>query len=423
MVFAIRMYRNRTNLEMLCCANLSRDNVYVDRWPVLRRMCNLIGPPVLPGKPNSRWVALRHMIEGAGRAIVPFRKNVIVLLPNLELDGEILLLGRAGALQLLRCILGTRQPAFVFKGSLERVGEQFGLDRQDNFRLHITSSGLALLFGNKSGKAVAVHAALSLDRRRLIKQLCIGTAIGAEALPEYVPAIVEQGSDHIATRRIEGHALMPWGKSEKDLQAAILMAFEPLRQLHSRRNPSRTPDSDYIRVLSRFVQRHQYRNELSIALDVVEHWDRFGLGSVTVHGDYWLNNVIGLSNRVSGILDWDRARRDGSPAFDALHLGFMSYAMWADKYVSELLASLWTGSWEYPWLEQYTKRIAETFAMSLSALQGAAALLWLSYFYHEADVAPPAEWYVRMIEPVCRALSSRGTANSAPTSQRMTLDS
>lgn len=417
------MYRNKTNPEILCDADLSGHNVYVDRWPVLRMVGSLIGPPDLPAKSISRWVALRHAIEGAGRAMVPFRKAVIVLLPNLELDGEVLLLGHAGMLQLLRHLLRTRQPAFVLKGSLEGVGQQFGVDPQRNFHLHITNSGLALLFGNKDGKAVAVHAALSHDRARLIHQLCVGTAIGAEALPEYVPTIVYQGVDHIATKRMEGRALMPWGKSEKDLQAAILIAFEPLRQLYSQRNPFRTPDSDYISVLGRFVQRHQYRKELSIALDVVEHLDRSELGSVTVHGDYWLNNILGLPNRVSGILDWDRARRDGSPAFDALHLGFMSYAMWADKYVSELLASLWTGSWEYPWLEQYTKRIAETFAMSLSDLQGAAALLWLSYFYHEADVDPPAEWYVRMIEPVCHALSSGGAANSAPTSQRMTLDS
>lgn len=384
---------------------------------------NLIGPPDLPAKPASRWVALRHAIEGAGRAIVPFRKNVIVLLPNLELDGEVLLLDDASLLQLLRRLSGTWQPVFVLKGSLERIGSQFGVDPQHKFHLHITNSGLALLFGTKCGKEVAVHAALSLDRRRLIHQLCVGTAIGAEALPEYVPAIVDQNADHIATKRMEGQTLMPWGKSEKDLQAAILIAFDPLRQLHSRRNPFHTPDSDYLKALGRFVQRHPYRSDLSIVLRVVEQWNRSGLGSVIVHGDYWLNNILGSPNRVSCILDWDRARRDGSPAFDALHLGFMSYAMWADKYVSELLVSIWTGRWEYPWLGQYTKRIAEMFTMSLSDLQGTAALLWLSYFYHEADVEPPAEWYVRMIEPVCRALSSRRVTNSDRTSRRMTLDS
>jgi aminoglycoside phosphotransferase len=280
-----------------------------------------------------------------------------------------------------------------------------------------------LLFGIKGGKAVAVHAALSHDRRRLIHQLCVGTAIGAEALPEYVPAIIERGADHIATERIEGRALMPWGKPEKDLQAAILLALEPLRKLHSRRNLVRAPDSDYVRALGRFVQRHRYRSELSTALRVFEQWNRSGLGSVTVHGDYWLNNILGSRSRVTAILDWDRARRNGSPAFDALHLGFMSYAMWADKYVSDLLTSIWTNKWEYPWLAQYTKRIVETFAVSMSDLQGTAALLWLSYFYHEADVEPPAEWYEHMIEPVCRALSSKRAAGLACTSHRITFDS
>ncbi len=355
--------------------------------------------------------------------MVPFRKTVVVLLPNLEVDGEVLLLGNAGVFQLLRRLLRTRQPAFVLNGSLETVGREFGVDPQHNFQLHITSSGLVLLFGTTCGKAVAVHAAITDDRRRLIHQLCFGTAVGAEALPEYVPAIIDQRADRIVTARMEGHSLMPWGKSEKDLQAAILMAFEPLRQLHSRRNPGRVPDSDYIRDLGRFVQRHQYRSELSTALRLFEHWNRSGLGSVTVHGDFWLNNLLGSRNRVTGILDWDRARRNGSPAFDALHLGFMSYAMWADKYVADFLVSLWTDKWEYPWLAQYTRRIAEMFAMSMSDLQGTAALLWLSYFYHEADVHPTGEWYRHMIEPICRALSARCVANSARTFQRMTFDS
>jgi aminoglycoside phosphotransferase (APT) family kinase protein len=198
------------------------------------------------------------------------------------------------------------------------------------------------------------------------------------------------------------------------------MAFEPLRKLHSRRNRFRTSDDDYVTALNRFVQRHPYRTELSAALRVFENWNRSAFGSVTVHGDYWLDNILGSGDRITGILDWDRARRNGLPAFDALHLGFMSYAMWANKYVSELLAALWTDKWEYRWLAQYAKYIGEAFAMSMADLQGAAALLWLSYFYHEADVVPPAEWYGHMIEPVFRALSAGHVASAAYSSSRVT---
>lgn len=335
---------------------------------------------------------------------------VVVLPPNLELDGEVSLLCRPTLLKLLGRMLEARQPAFVLKGSLERVRKQFRVDPQQTFQLHITRSGLVLLFGTTRGKSVAVHAALDHERRKLIDQLCVGIGIGAEALPDFVPAVIDKDADRITTERIEGRALMPWGASEKTLQAAILIAFEPLRHLHSQRNHACMPDDHYVKALTRFVERHQYRSDLATALHVVEHWNRSGLGSVTVHGDYWLNNVIGSTNRVTGIVDWDRARRNACPAFDALHLGFMSYAMWADKYVSELLASLWTDNWEYPWLSQYAKHIAATFAMSISDLQGAAALLWLSYFYHAADMGPPAAWYGYMIEPVCRALSSTRAA-------------
>jgi aminoglycoside phosphotransferase len=353
--------------------------------------------------------------------MLPSSETVAVLLPNLELNGEVLLLSNARRFELLKRLWGARQPAFMLKGSVERVRRRFGVDSQGSLHLHITNSGLALLFGTKRGKAVAVHAAFSHDRQRLIRQLSAGARIGAEALPGYVPVIIDNGPDHITMERAEGHATMPWGRSEDDLQASILMAFEPLRQMHSHRNPVCTPDSDYMEALDRFVQRHRYRTELSAALRGLEPWDRSRLGSVTVHGDYWLNNILSSGNRVTAILDWDRARRNGCPGFDALHLGFMSYAMWADKYVSEMLVSVWTDKWEYPWLAQYTKRIAETFAMSPSDLQATAALLWLSYFYYEADVQPTAEWYQQMIEPVYRALSSSDAVSAGCTSHRMTF--
>ena len=379
----------------------------MDNWSVVQTLGDLIEPSGLPAKPASKWGILSHLIVAAGKVIVPFRQSVAVLMPNIELDGEMLLKRDAGLVEVAVRSLARRRPAFVLTGSLHGICRYFGVDNyNDTIPVRITNSGLVLLLGTKRGKSVAVHAAVGPHQAKLIHQLWLGTSLGAEALPEYVPAILENTANRMTAERVQGRSLMPWGGSEKELQAAILGALEPLKTLYARRNPLQTPDEEYVRLLHGFVEGHKHRNELNAGLHILEHWDRFGLGSVTVHGDYWLNNLLALDDRLTGVVDWDRARRDGCPAFDALHLGFMSYAMWADKYVSELLASLWTNQWPYPWLGHYTKLIQDMFMVSISDIQALASMLWLSYFYHHADREPRAEWCRQMIEPVCRALSS-----------------
>lgn len=65
---------------------------------------------------------------------------------------------------------------------------------------------------------------------------------------------------------------------------------------------TRPPDENYAQLLRAFVEAHQHRNQLSSALQVLNDWDRSALPSVPVHGDYWLNNVLGSQNRVTGIM-------------------------------------------------------------------------------------------------------------------------
>jgi hypothetical protein len=376
---------------------------------VVQTLGDLIEPSGLPAKPASKWGTLSHVIAAAGKAIVPFRQSVAVLLPNIDLDGEMLLKRGAGVFELSVGSLARRRPAFVLTGSLDGVYQFFGIDHHHAIRVRVTTNGLVLLFGTKHGRPVAVHAAFSPHQERFIHQLWLGTKLGANALPEYAPAIVEKTANRMTVEHIQGRSLMRWGGSERELQAAILVALEPLKTLHAQRNLLLTPDEKYVRSLQGFVEGHKHRTELSMALHVLEDWDPSALGSVTVHGDYWLNNVLGFEDRVTGIVDWDRARRNGCPGFDALHLGFMSYAMWANKYVSDLLASLWTNEWPYPWLAHYTNLICDMFTVSRSDIQALATMLWLSYLYHHSDREPRAEWDRRMIEPVWRALSSAPT--------------
>ena len=381
-------------------------------WSVVQTLGDFIEPSGIPARPTSKWGALCRVISAAGRAIVPCRKIVALFLPNLDLNGEILLKSNLSGFELSIRSLVSRRPPLVLVGSLDRLCRYFGVDNQHSLSARITANDLVVLFGRKGPISVAVHAALHPDQTGFVQKLCVGTSIGVEALPEYAPAIIDRTANRITVQRIEGQSFMPWRKPEKALQAAILAALEPVSALYARRNPLQTPDEEYVRLLRRFVLGHPHRNELSAGLQVLDEWNRSALRSVTVHGDYWLNNLLSVQDRITGVVDWDRARRNGSPGFDALHLGFMSYAMWADKYVSELLVSLWTNEWPYPWLAQYTKLIANMFMLSRSDIQALGVMLWLSYFYHHAIVEPRTEWFHRMIEPVRHALSAAPLVDS-----------
>jgi hypothetical protein len=132
-----------------------------------------------------------------------------------------------------------------------------------------------------------------------------------------------------------------------------------------------------------------------------------------VHGDYWLNNILFSKGHVTGIVDWDRTRANGCAGIDALHLAFMSYAMWSGIPVSELLADVCTDNWHFPWLSSYCALIEEAFSLSSNDLRYLAILLWLSYFPFYDELHPDvqsnhssgaADWYTQMSSPMCEAL-------------------
>lgn len=340
---------------------------------------------------------------GSAKTVSPLR-SVAVLPRKLDLSGEILLSQNAGLFEVLVRSLKNRRPAFVLLGTLDEVTNFFGVDQQPVLPIRITTTGLLVAFASSGGIEVVVHAALTADRGQLIQRLCVGTTIGRQAFTDLVPEILARDAHRITIKRITGHSMMPWGQSEQMLQAAISAALKPLENLYSRSCATGTPDFDYTSVLERFTRGHARRRDLSVGLTQLRQWDRAEVRPVTVHGDFWLDNLLISGERVSGIVDWDRARLNGCAAFDALHLGFMSYAMWAGVSAPDLLASLWTDQWPYPWLRFYSRVICDEFHVGPSDLQRIAILLWLSYFYY-ADQTPRPEWETKMIEPICRALA------------------
>ena len=137
-----------------------------------------------------------------------------------------------------------------------------------------------------------------------------------------------------------------------------------------------------------FLQNHPHLAKIPEACEYLSNWDRTNLPVVPVHGDYWADNLLLQNDQVSGVVDWDRSRELGSLGFDALTLGFMSYAMWADRvYLSDLLSDIWRPkeNWRYPWLHEYTETVRTAFSLTQDDVKGVAVLLWMSTLMFNKD--------------------------------------
>jgi hypothetical protein len=181
------------------------------------------------------------------------------------------------------------------------------------------------------------------------------------------------------------------------MQRAIVAALDPLVAI-AHCSSSAVPDCALIASLHTFVARHERASTLEPLLERACALDFSRLAAGLVHGDYWLNNLLFDHGRVTGIIDWDMARAGGCVALDALHLGLMTYSMWANRPVSETLACIWTGQWRFPWLGVYLDIVAERFGLRYSDIEGLAALLWLWYLYQKEN--PSAEWQRQIFDPL-----------------------
>ena len=94
------------------------------------------------------------------------------------------------------------------------------------------------------------------------------------------------------------------------------------------------------------------------------------------HGDYWLGNVLFEGNSVTGIVDWERARRCGTPGLDALHLALMSLAMDQRRDILSYLGQLWTRQWETRFLADYVARLETAYGLTADDTAHLGALLY-----------------------------------------------
>jgi hypothetical protein len=121
----------------------------------------------------------------------------------------------------------------------------------------------------------------------------------------------------------------------------------------------------------------------------LQAWQRRrGLPGMLTHGDYWLRNIVfdDSNGRISGILDWERSRRFGTPGLDSLHLALMSLAMEHGQDIVGYLAQAWNWQWEDDFIRGWVARLQVAYSLDIEDIQCLAGLLYIDEL-HKLDSA------------------------------------
>jgi len=162
----------------------------------------------------------------------------------------------------------------------------------------------------------------------------------------------------------------------------------PLLQIYSESSVRRPEvDQPLIANVLNFLENNPHSARIPGACDYLRQWDRTNVAAVPIHGDYWADNLLLQNDQVSGVVDWDRSRELGCAGYDALTMGFMSYAMWGKVYLSDVLSEIWRPKeqWRYPWLYDYTETIRNAFSLTQDDVKGEAILLWMTTLMFNKD--------------------------------------
>lgn len=173
---------------------------------------------------------------------------------------------------------------------------------------------------------------------------------------------------------LSGEPVCLEGLSPRAFQNVLDKAIQPLDAIHARKLCA-TPTFEC-------PEQTELGGLVSRTVVALERWRAArSPGSVLVHGDYWLGNVLfdGALGPVTGIVDWERCVERGCPGLDALHLGVLSYAMWRKIPAAVLIADILSGEYRHEFCRFYAAATAQRFDLDANDLRHVAALVWLSY--------------------------------------------
>lgn len=322
---------------------------------------------------------------------------------------------------------------------LQEICCAFGIDEGRPISFYLSLTPVAIFFGHKGRSAVVVHVAAQSNARDMLERMRRGLAIArSAAMPDRVRALVPEildagtvaGRHVLVQSRLPGAILRFGEMNDAQLWSLLTNALQPLLALHEARAIAEAvPDRSLIFQSLPEILEHwpELKQPLVPLLMQLQSWQsRNGGEAVIVHGDYWFGNVLFDMDTlaVSGVIDWETTRDCGTPGFDALHFGLMSFAMGRDRPVAQYIVQVLTDEWDEPLLKAYVGEVRRLFGLSSEAIEHLAVLIYLNEFVKRAKLGEPLTDRARenLLTKPAGALTQWLAARVGKEERRMTLD-
>ena len=315
------------------------------------------------------------MLRFLARSVTTRQQAVIIhgASPNL-LQGELLVSDTGVAAKAFACASNGLPFLVVRTAGRHPVARAFailGTDPDEDLHVYMSLNALIIFLARDRGRSVVVHLATSpageeaIERHRrglMLARAAARQLPACDLIAEVVSCTVREGYHVLVQSRLPGSSLRLRTAPEAALHGAIDRALTALLRLRVPGAGDGGADADLL--FNRFpglaARWPEFRDLLEPLVTRLQQWQRRRrLPAVLTHGDYWIRNVLfdAAGETVTGIVDWERSRLNGTPGLDALHLALMSLAMEQGRDVTGMLRQAWTRQWESAFLAAYIARL------------------------------------------------------------------
>lgn len=288
---------------------------------------------------------------------------------------------------------------------VERIAENIQSQMQSKSKLvlstcQVTAKDKGVLLGNLDGEPIVVKIPFS-DSATSGEASHAAIVNGLLKLPGFsaiVPAPLARGEiqnlRYYVERRISGEPLVE--KINPDNRLAYLQAVEDIQRLiislsSNNKAPVQLIGDLYRRLVDRPLQKVFAVLDRADLAEIANRFFRDRLeGAMVVtgleHGDFSVNNILVSDGKVSGLLDWEGADRDGLPVLDAFnYLDSVERQLNQGTTIADTVQRLANSAWTYPEEQQYLARMTESFGVDRRHHAGFAYLYWLRHIAQQLD--------------------------------------
>lgn len=236
--------------------------------------------------------------------------------------------------------------------SLDQLIDQFGgravglaFSKDPNAKITILLFAPDGVYPKRVAKVpTTAEAATSVAREAVTLGRLDAASMGAigVTIPRLVEVAEHSGLPVMVTRGLPGTAMLihyhSWRHTSRPASVAkdLDMAGAWLAEFQERTAGDEADLADMVDGVSSALRRRfdgdpMLHSDLAQMADLEARLSGPQVARTVVHGDFWLGNVLVDHGRVSGVVDWERARDDGLPVHDLARFA-IAYSLYLDRH-------------------------------------------------------------------------------------------